>query len=409
MNDNITDIKAPELPESIIDATVITWHKKEGDYVKCNDILVDIETDKIILEIPSPAEGIVKSIIKKKGSKVLSKEVLGKILNIKKEFNEKVKNFNKQNFVKKDSVINFDNIQKNFLSPSLRRLSKINTSECSNIKPIKPINKKIYKDTNDFQEKMVYQKTNSLISNLKDSPNKKEIYNRINTRIPMSHIRKKISERLLASQKNMAMLTTFNEVNMKPIMKFRKKYNKAFKKKYGIKLGFMPFFVKSVIDALKKFPEINASIDNNDIIRYNYFDVSIAVSTNKGLITPVLKNADLMNISEIEKKIQEFSIKGNTGKLTIDELIGGNITISNGGVFGSLMSTPIINPPQSTILGMHIIKKRPMVIDEEIKILPMMYLALSYDHRLIDGKEAVGFLIRIKDVLEDFSRVLLDI
>ncbi|MBZ2279303.1 dihydrolipoyllysine-residue succinyltransferase, partial [Buchnera aphidicola] len=222
-------------------------------------------------------------------------------------------------------------------------------------------------------------------------------------------LRKKIAERLLETKKNMAMLTTFNEVNMKPIILIRQKYNDIFKKKYNVRLGFMSFYVKAVVEGLKNFPNINASIDNKDIVYYKNFNISIAVSTPRGLITPVLKNADNMSMFEIEKKIQEFSIKGFENTITMDELIGGNFTITNGGVFGSLMSTPIINPPQTAILGMHVIKERAMVVDKKIVILPMMYLALSYNHCLIDGKEAISFLIFIKNILEDFNRILINV
>jgi len=225
----------------------------------------------------------------------------------------------------------------------------------------------------------------------------------------MTRLRQKIAERLLQTKNNTAMLTTFNEVNMQSIISLRKKYNESFEQKYGVRIGFMSFFVKSVIAALKIFPEINATIDNTDIVFYKNFDISIAVSTPRGLITPVLRNADQMSMADIEKKIKEFSIKSLNNKIKIEELIGGNFTITNGGVFGSLMSTPIINPPQTAILGMHAIKERPMAINGKIKILPMMYLALSYDHRLIDGKESVSFLNKIKNILEDFNRILIDV
>lgn len=409
MNYNFTDIKAPELPESVIDATIIKWHKKEGDYVKCNDVLVDIETDKIILEVPSPSEGTIEFIIKNKGSKIKSKEILGKISDNKTILKKEIKTLDKTNTTQKKIVINSNFTKKKFLTPSLRRLLKINNLKSSDVNNTTEKNKITNKNINNLQEKILHKDNDRTIPNLVDSIKKEEILERTQNRTPMTHIRKKISERLLESQKNMAMLTTFNEVNMESIIKLREKYNKKFEKCHNVKLGFMPFFVKAVIDGLKKFPEINASIDNQDIVRYNYIDISIAIATHRGLITPVLKNADKMNIPQIEKKIKELVIKGNTGKLTIEELIGGNVTISNSGVFGSLMSTPIINPPQSTILGIHSIKNRPMVVNNQITILPMMYLALSYDHRLIDGKEAVSFLIRIKDVLEDFSRIALDV
>lgn len=406
INDNFIDIHAPELPESVINATIINWYKKEGDSITSNEILADIETDKIVLEVTSPAQGIIHSILKHKGSKICSKERIGIILNQQITLDTK-KNQLDINPIQQDKKINSICIQKKFLSPKLRRLSKSNNLISSYINKYDYTKLDIHANIlkNDHQ-----MKQNNLMTSQVNNVNKEnECFKRNQTRIPMSSMRKKISERLLESQKNMAMLTTFNEVNMQSIIKLRQKYKKMFEKKYKVKLGFMSFFVKAVSSALKFFPEINASIDNEDIIQYDYFDISIAISTSRGLITPVLKNVDSMRMSEIELKIKEFAIQGDTGKLQIEDLIGGNITISNGGIFGSLLSTPIINPPQSTILGMHTIKKRTMVINDNIQILPMMYLALSYDHRLIDGKQAVSFLIRIKENLEDVSRILLEI
>ncbi|EFH6296858.1 dihydrolipoyllysine-residue succinyltransferase, partial [Escherichia coli] len=228
-------------------------------------------------------------------------------------------------------------------------------------------------------------------------------------RVPMTRLRKRVAERLLEAKNSTAMLTTFNEVNMKPIMDLRKQYGEAFEKRHGIRLGFMSFYVKAVVEALKRYPEVNASIDGDDVVYHNYFDVSMAVSTPRGLVTPVLRDVDTLGMADIEKKIKELAVKGRDGKLTVEDLTGGNFTITNGGVFGSLMSTPIINPPQSAILGMHAIKDRPMAVNGQVEILPMMYLALSYDHRLIDGRESVGFLVTIKELLEDPTRLLLDV
>ncbi|WP_234919729.1 dihydrolipoyllysine-residue succinyltransferase, partial [Aeromonas veronii] len=232
---------------------------------------------------------------------------------------------------------------------------------------------------------------------------------RTDKRVPMTRLRKRIAERLLEAKNTTAMLTTFNEVNMKPIMDLRKQYGEIFEKKHGIKLGFMSFYVKAVVESLKRYPEVNAALDGDDVVYHNYFDVSIAVSTPRGLVTPVLRDCDNMSLADIEKAIKDLAGKGRDGKLTVDELTGGNFTITNGGVFGSLMSTPIINPPQSAILGMHKIQDRPMAVDGKVEILPMMYLALSYDHRLIDGRESVGFLVSVKELLEDPTRLLLDV
>lgn len=228
-------------------------------------------------------------------------------------------------------------------------------------------------------------------------------------RVPMTRLRKRIAERLLEAKNSTAMLTTFNEVNMQPIKDLRKQYGEAFEKRHGVRLGFMSFYIKAAVEALKRYPEVNASIDGTDVVYHNYFDISIAVSTPRGLVTPVLRDVDAMSMADIEKTIKELAVKGRDGKLTVEDLTGGNFTITNGGVFGSLMSTPIINPPQSAILGMHAIKDRPMAVNGKVEILPMMYLALSYDHRLIDGKESVGFLVAIKDMLEDPTRLLLDV
>lgn len=228
-------------------------------------------------------------------------------------------------------------------------------------------------------------------------------------RVPMTRLRKRVAERLLEAKNSTAMLTTFNEINMKPIMDLRKQYGEAFEKRHGVRLGFMSFYIKAVVEALKRYPEVNASIDGEDVVYHNYFDVSIAVSTPRGLVTPVLRDVDTLGMADIEKKIKELAVKGRDGKLKVEELTGGNFTITNGGVFGSLMSTPIINPPQSAILGMHAIKDRPMAVNGQVVILPMMYLALSYDHRLIDGRESVGYLVTVKEMLEDPARLLLDV
>lgn len=408
------NILVPDLPESINDAIVIKWHKKIGDTVTSDDNIVDIETDKVMLEISSPCNGILNSILEKEGNIVKPQQILGQIKNIS-VIKDKISNHffpEKSNFLleKKENLtlknektkVTFEKINK-YVTPSIRRLIKINQKNDFSDKFIKKDNK--INSLNNIEE--IKETLNTNISN-QNTFNKEE-NKKFEKRIKMSRLRQKISERLLYSKNNTAMLTTFNEVNMQPIILLRKKYSEIFEKEHGIRIGYMSFFVKAVVQALKKFPEINASIDGNDIIYYKNFDISIAISTPRGLITPVLRNAEIMTIPEIEKQIKEFSIKGSQNKIDIKELIGGNFTITNGGVFGSLMSTPIINPPQTAILGMHAIQDRVMVINGEIKILPMMYLALSYDHRLIDGKESVSFLVTIKNTLEDFNRILIDI
>ncbi|UPT14658.1 dihydrolipoyllysine-residue succinyltransferase [Buchnera aphidicola] len=402
---NIINILVPDLPDSVSDAVIVKWHKKVGEKVYCDENIVDIETDKIMLEISSPCDGILSVILEKKGSIVKSDQIIG---SINKSNDIEKKNLNsitqeKYTPIKKIDISHDDHINhntnkflNNFLTPSARRFVRNNNIDKNSIIPSK-LN---YTFRKQDIEKNIEKK--SSLNNICEQSN--------NTyRVKMTRLRQKIAERLLQTKNNTAMLTTFNEVNMQPIISLRSKYNKSFEQKYNVRLGFMSFFVKAVVESLKIFPEINATIDKTDIIFYKNFDISIAVSTPRGLITPVLRDADTMSMADIEKKIKEFSIRSLENKISIEELIGGNFTITNGGVFGSLISTPIINPPQTAILGMHAIKERPMAVDGEIKILPMMYLALSYDHRLIDGKEAISFLNTIKNILEDFNRILINI
>lgn len=405
------DILVPDLPDSVNDATIVTWHKKIGDIVNCDDNIVDIETDKVMIEVSSPCNGKLELILEKEGSIVKSQQILGKLIKsnnvtvhspINKNLNQEVSllDENKKIFIEKKIVQNISQNRTEYFSPSIRRAMKFNQIDHNTIE--KQIGNEIHcEETTKIDNKIldIYP-----INNTKQK-NKKTLEHRVK----MTRLRQKISERLLESKKNTAMLTTFNEVNMQSIILLRKKYGLLFEKEHGIKLGFMSFFVKAVTEALKKFPIINAYIDNEDIVYYNTFDISIAISTPRGLITPVLKNTNHMTMSEIEKKIKEFSEKGIKNQVSITELTGGNFTITNGGIFGSLMSTPIINPPQSAILGMHLIQDRPVACNGKIKVLPMMYLALSYDHRLIDGKESVGFLIFIKNILEDFTRISINI
>ncbi|QCI22750.1 dihydrolipoyllysine-residue succinyltransferase [Buchnera aphidicola] len=408
------NILVPDLPESVSDATVVKWHKKIGERVNCNDNIVDIETDKVMLEVSSPCDGILKNILEEEGKIVKSQQIIGKIdqfniiHNIKEDnlLNTKKNYENKEEKEKIES--SFQNSEQH-LTPSARRLIKINNINKSSLNKIIEIDDQInFKKIIKTEEEKINK--NLLSNHDLDSHEDKEKENkRFENRVKMTRLRQRIAERLLDSKNNTAMLTTFNEVNMQPIILLRKKYGEDFEKKHGIRIGFMSFFVKAVVQGLKNFPEINAYIDKTDIVFYKNFDISIAVSTPKGLITPVLKNVDQMSLSEIEKKIKEFSIKGFQNKINIKELIGGNFTITNGGIFGSLISTPIINPPQTAILGMNMIQERPVVVNGKIKILPMMYIALSYDHRLIDGKESIGFLVNVKNILEDFTRILIDV
>lgn len=399
---NSIEILVPELPESVSDATVINWKKKVGEKIKQDEVLVELETDKIVLEIPSSISGIVQSIHKKKGSIVFSKQLLCKISTFNKD-KKTIKNIDKKNTKKIKNYVLHKNNQDDFPSPSIRRLILKHNLKSIDIQNTKSYKKLTAKNINHYVD-LTKEKNKKTL----EIQSKKE-NNRVSKRIPMSRLRQRISERLLEAKKNMAMLTTFNEVNMNPILKLRKKYGENFKNKHKVQLGFMSFFVKAVVEALKAFPNINSSIDATDIISYSYFDISIAISTSRGLITPVLRNADTLSIAKIEKCIKNFVIKVKENTLSVKELTGGNFTITNGGVFGSLLSTPIINPPQSAILGMHTIKDRAVVVDKKIKILPMMYLALSYDHCLIDGNDAVSFLMKIKEILENPIQIFLNI
>ncbi|BBI01247.1 dihydrolipoyltranssuccinase [Buchnera aphidicola (Nipponaphis monzeni)] len=398
MNKDIVHIYAPELPESTINATVINWYKKKGEQVYCDEILVDIETDKIVLEVSATSNGILDKILKKKGEKILSKELLGIIHLIKNsnEINNKLLIENKKN--------NSTLIKNRIFSPKLRRFTKHEKLKINKVMQESDINHISVFVPNQCTDKKKINDSNKYL------PIKQKDNTRTINRVPMSQLRKCISKRLVAATNNMAMLTTFNEVNMQSIIQLKKKYSDVFEKTHSIKLGLTSFFVKAVVEALKIFPKMNASIDGEEIIYYNYFDISIAMSTNRGLVTPVLKNVDFMNICDIEKEIKSFKLKANNKKLLIDDLTGGNFTITNGGIFGSLFSTPIINPPQTAILGLHTIQNRPIAINKnDMRILPMMYLALSYDHRLIDGEDAIKFLKKIKEIIEDYSRIILNV
>ena len=406
------EILVPDLPESVADATVATWHKKVGDAVKRDEVLVEIETDKVVLEVPAQADGVLAEILEAEGATVVSKQLLAKLSSVQagdmstasvKEMNEPTP-ADRQNSAIENSHANAAD-----QSPAIRRLlaehdlnpEGIQGSGVGGRLTREDIEREIAK-RNTQQAKQNVATEHNTISTVAYST-------RSEKRVPMTRLRKRIAERLLEAKNSTAMLTTFNEVDMQPIMSLRKQYGEKFEKQHSVRLGFMSFYIKAVVEALKRYPEVNASIDGDDIVYHNYFDISIAVSTPRGLVTPVLRNCDKLSMAEIEKQIKALAEKGRDGKLTVEDLTGGNFTITNGGVFGSLMSTPIINPPQSAILGMHAIKERPIALNGQVVIRPMMYLALSYDHRLIDGKESVGFLVTIKDLLEDPTRLLLEI
>ena len=399
------EILVPDLPESVADATVATWHKKPGEAVARDEVIVDIETDKVVLEVPAPEAGGVQDSFAAEGATVLSKQLLAKI-KPGAVAGEPTKDTTEDTEASPDKRHKAALTEENndALSPAVRRLLAEHNLQPVDVKGT-GVGGRITREDIDAHLAAAKAAPAAASAPAVEAP----AAARSQKRVPMTRLRKTVANRLLEAKNSTAMLTTFNEVNMKPIMDLRKQYKDQFEKRHDTRLGFMSFYVKAVTEALKRFPEVNASIDGTDIVYHNYFDISMAVSTPRGLVTPVLKDCDTLGFADIEKGIKELAIKGRDGKLTVDELMGGNFTITNGGVFGSLMSTPIINPPQAAILGMHKIQDRPMAVDGKVEILPMMYLALSYDHRLIDGRESVGFLVTIKELLEDPARLLLDV
>ncbi|CCQ41418.1 2-oxoglutarate dehydrogenase complex dihydrolipoyllysine-residue succinyltransferase [Yersinia enterocolitica] len=403
------DINVPDLPESVADGSVATWHKKPGDSVKRDEVLVEIETDKVILEVPASQDGILDAILEDEGATVTSRQVLGRIRpSDSSGLPTEEKSQSTESTPAQRQTASLEEESNDTLSPAIRRLIAEHSLDASAIKG-SGVGGRITRE--DIDNHLATRKSApaAVENKVEAAAPVAALAGRSEKRVPMTRLRKRVAERLLEAKNSTAMLTTFNEINMKPIMDLRKQYGEAFEKRHGVRLGFMSFYIKAVVEALKRYPEVNASIDGEDVVYHNYFDVSIAVSTPRGLVTPVLRDVDTMGMADIEKKIKELAVKGRDGKLKVEELTGGNFTITNGGVFGSLMSTPIINPPQSAILGMHAIKDRPMAVNGQVVILPMMYLALSYDHRLIDGRESVGYLVTVKEMLEDPARLLLDV
>jgi 2-oxoglutarate dehydrogenase E2 component (dihydrolipoamide succinyltransferase) len=374
------EIKVPVLPESITEATVAAWHKKPGNYVELDDVIVEIETDKVVLEVPAEEAGVLSEITAEEGETVSEQQVLGLI---------------------DDEAGSEDEQSKETQDQSEEKVKESSPIENNEPEAIQENTQKEQDNTPDTPE-VASEPT-------PEASNSKPIGNRMEERVPMTRIRKTIANKLHSATQNTAMLTTFNEVDMTEILSMRASYKEAFEKKYSVKLGFMSFFVKAAVESLKKFPTVNAYIDGEDIVYHAYCDVSVAVSSDRGLVVPVLRDAHKMGMHDIEKGIVDFAVRAQDGTLGIEEMSGGTFTISNGGVFGSLMSTPILNSPQSAILGMHKTQDRPVAVNGEVVIRPMMYLALSYDHRIIDGKEAVQFLISIKEALEDPARLLLKV
>ena len=390
------EIKVPDFPESVTDGTLTTWHKKPGDEITHGEVIVDIETDKVVFEVPSIEDGTVEELLVKEGETVISGQV---IAHVKKGVVQKLQ---------ADIVAESDSGSEDgnaIITPSAQKMINENNLNASLVTGTGKGGRVLKEDVIAF------------IENKTDKDNKKAEAaapvivddDRIEKRVPMTRLRKRIAERLLEAQQTAAILTTFNEVNMQPVMDLRKRYQEKFEKTHGVRLGFMSFFVKAVVESLKRFPEINASIDGEDIVYHGFFDIGIAVGSPRGLVVPILRDAEQLSLAHVEQQIAAFGQRAKESTLTIEEITGGTFSITNGGVFGSLLSTPILNPPQSGILGMHKIQPRPVVEDNEIVIRPMMYLAFSYDHRIIDGKEAVQFLVSIKDIIEDPARLILNI
>ena len=400
------DIKSPTFPESVADGTIATWLKNEGDSVTQDEVIAEIETDKVVLEVVAPSNGILTKIIKAEGDVVQSAEKIG-------EFSDEAVDTDKaelladssdeiaeetQPIPEKVSEIKSDKK----IAPAAKKIIKEKELDVENIKSSGKGNRVTKADViNHLDQEVSNKNTDSNTLSVKSGRQEK--------RVPMSRLRSTIAKRLVSVKQETAMLTTFNEVDMLPIKELRKKYGQEFEKEHGVKLGFMGFFVIAAVQALRKFPIVNASIDGQDIVYHGFQDIGVAVSTERGLVVPVIKDADSKSLPEIEKSILEYSLKARDGKLAIEDMQGGTFTISNGGIFGSLLSTPILNAPQTAILGMHAIQDRPVAIEGEVVIRPMMYLAMSYDHRLLDGKEAVSFLVSIKEQLESPERLLLNL
>ena len=401
------EIKSPTFPESVADGTIAKWLKKEGDLVNQDEVIVEIETDKVVLEVLAQSDGVVSKIIKPEGEIVASSELIGEFeesdgssITPKVQKEEKSEPIEETKLDKSDDL---DNSKK--MGPAAKKIISEKNIDPENINASGKNNTITKADViNHLETKAIDKESNNIFSESitsgEDRPEK---------RVPMSRLRSTIAKRLVSVKQETAMLTTFNEVDMLPIKELRAKYGAEFQEEHDVKLGFMGFFVIAAVQALKKFPVVNASIDGNDVVYHGFQDIGVAVSTERGLVVPVIKDADTKSLPEIEKAILSYSDKARNGKLSIDEMQGGTFTISNGGIFGSLLSTPILNAPQTAILGMHAIQDRPVAINGEVVIRPMMYLAMSYDHRLLDGKEAVTFLVSIKEQLESPERLLLNL
>jgi 2-oxoglutarate dehydrogenase E2 component (dihydrolipoamide succinyltransferase) len=399
----IIEVKVPQLSESVAEATLLDWHKKEGEPVTRDENLIDIETDKVVLELPAPADGVLVRIMKKARESVGSGDVIAQI-----DTEAKASAAAPQTTAKPAAAAPAQPAAKEqaAVMPAAQKIAAEKGIDTSSVQGTGRDGRVTKGDV--LQQPAVQPK--APLQQPAPPVNMDQLLSgRPEQRVPMSRLRQRVAERLVQSQATAAILTTFNEVNMAPVMEMRKKYQERFEKEHGTRLGFMSFFVKAAVHALKRFPAVNASIDGTDIVYHGYFDIGVAVGSPRGLVVPILRDADRMSFAEIEKKIGEFGKRAQDGKLTLEELTGGTFSISNGGVFGSMLSTPIINPPQSAILGVHATKDRAVVEAGQVVVRPMNYLALSYDHRIIDGREAVLYLVAIKDALEDPARLILEI
>ena len=405
------EIKAPQFPESVADGTVATWHKQPGEAVKRDELIVDIETDKVVMEVLAEADGVLTEIVKNEGDTVLSGELLGKLDAGATASASAPASAPAETPAAAPAAAPAAGGEDAILAPAARKLAEENGIDPNSVKGTGKDGRVTKEDlVAAIEAKKSAPAAAKPAASAAAAPVVTTGGDRTEKRVPMTRLRAKVAERLVEAQSNMAMLTTFNEVDMTEVMALRSKYKDLFEKTHnGVRLGFLSFFVKASVEALKRFPAVNASIDGSDIVYHGYQDIGVAVSSDRGLVVPVLRNAELMSLAEVESGIATFGKKARDGKLSIDEMTGGTFTITNGGTFGSMMSTPIVNPPQAAILGMHNILQRPMAVNGQVVIRPMMYLALSYDHRLIDGKEAVSFLVTIKNLLEDPARLLLDI
>ena len=414
----MAEIKAPVFPESVADGTIVEWHVSEGDQVNRDDILAEIETDKVVLEVVAPDDGVLTKIVKQVDDTVLSDELIAEFEagatgnaggsdsadEAKEEETESTSKEEQSAQGGKPQQGEVNEKDHKDQSPAVRKAAKESGVDPKNVEGSGRGGRVAKQDMANPT-----LKADSSIKSDSGRPVAESVGERTEKRVPMTRLRKTVANRLLAASQETAMLTTFNEVNMKPLMDLRAKYKDQFEKRHGTRLGFMSMFVKAATEALKRFPAVNASIDGDDIVYHGYYDIGVAVSSDRGLVVPVLRDTDRMSMADIEGGIREFAGKARDGKLSLQEMTGGTFTITNDGVFGSLMSTPILNPPQTAILGMHAINDRPMAVNGQVEILPMMYLALSYDHRMIDGKDAVQFLVTIKELVEDPAMLLLDL